>query len=184
MESFKWGMGCMFCVLWESSQLLLGETLETLGLVKPPRIEWTLRIIEEVNKLTWTDHGKHFFIQCNPQPEFLDFWFFLAVSFQTHVGSLIPSRFWRGLCGMMIDDHHTGYWIIHSFGSTSLAPHAWFSHSVLDCPSYRYFLWFLWFHFANSSHIFGSSWERLLGHVCHTTDKQADAAPNVWLFNT
>lgn len=60
MESFKWGMGCMFCVLWESSQLLLRETLETLGLVKPPRIEWTLRIIEEVNKLTWTDHGKHF----------------------------------------------------------------------------------------------------------------------------
>lgn len=73
MESFKWGMGCMFCVLWESSQLLLRETLETLGLVKPPRIEWTLRIIEEVNKLTWTDHGKHFCIQCNPQPEFLDF---------------------------------------------------------------------------------------------------------------
>ena len=38
------------------------------------------------------------------------------------------------------------------------------------------------FSFCKSFPHFWSSWERLLGHVFHTTDKQADAAPNLyWL---
>ena len=29
---------------------------------------------------------------------------------------------------------------------------------------------------------FASSWERLLGHVCHTTDKQANPVPNIHIY--
>ena len=29
---------------------------------------------------------------------------------------------------------------------------------------------------------FASSWERLLGHVCHTTDKQANPVPNIYIY--
>ena len=102
---------------------------------------------------------------------------------------LYPSSFhtmWHVWIRAVQDDDHLSQGFFHSYVRTffcsQLCLHFLLSHSVLDCPSYRYFLWFFCFHFVNSSHIFGSSWERLLGHVCHTTDKQADAAPNIYIY--
>ena len=56
----------------ESSQLLLGETLETLGLRKPPRIQGSENL-EDINEITWVDHGTHYFPNGthSPQPGFL-----------------------------------------------------------------------------------------------------------------
>ena len=117
-----------------------------------------------------------------------------------HTVSIILSfhTMWHVWIRAVQDDDHLSQGFFHSYVRTffcsQLCLHFLLSHSVLDCPSYRYFLWFFCFHFVNSSHIFGSSWERLLGHVCHTTDKQADAAPkifpcyfhaipqNIWMF--
>ena len=81
----------------------------------------------------------------------------------------------------MIDDDRTSYYELYTPLVPHLSLHTLGLHGVLDCPSYEVsdVIDFLCFQFASSSPIVGSSWERLLGHVCHTTHKQADAAPNI-----
>ena len=77
-----------------------------------------------------------------------------------------------------ICNDHLNQRLFHSYVVSSFS----FFHLVFLIVLLRHFLWFFCFHFANSTKFLGSSWERLLGHVCHATDKQADALGNIWFY--
>ena len=57
----------MSLVLWESLQLLFGGDAGDTGTYKPctNSREWTLRMGQDINKITWADHGTHYFTQKN-----------------------------------------------------------------------------------------------------------------------
>ena len=76
-----------------------------------------------------------------------------------------------------ICNDHLNQRLFHSYVVSSFS----FFHLVFLIVLLRHFLWFFCFHFANSTKFLGSSWERLLGHVCHATDKQADALGNIYI---
>ena len=113
---------------------------------------------------------------------------FHPVDFQKRCEHTVSIIFmWHVRIRAVQDDAHLNQELFHSYVRTFFQPrlflHVLLSGGVLDCLPYRYAMcFFLVFYCAIDFYMFASSWEQLLGHVCKTTDKQANPVQTLYIY--